>query len=195
MKDHHLLPIFRSDTQFRILGELFTAPREATFSVGEMTSRAGVSQASASRELDRLEQAGLVLSERRGNQRLVRANERSPVADDLRSLLTKLYGAPARIRSALASLDGIAEAYLFGSYARRLTGEPGTVPNDIDLLVLGDVAIDDVWTVAAELSRELRIEVNPVVRSSTEWEDDRSGFATDVKSQPVIDVTPWGQER
>lgn len=158
--------------------------------MGELTSRAGVSQASASRELDRLEQAGLVVSQRRGNQRLVRADERSPVANDLRSLMIKLYGAPARIREALASLTGIAEAYVFGSYARRLTGAPGVLPNDIDLLVLGDLRIDEVWTIAADLSRELGIEVNPVIRSPEEWRRDRSGFATEVRSQPLIDVTP-----
>jgi hypothetical protein len=79
---------------------------------------------------------------------------------------------------------------IFGSWAARWQGTPGPVPGDIDVLVIGEVEHDAVWTVAAELTRGLGIEVNPTIRTPAEWEDDPTGFAQRVKEGPQVDVTP-----
>lgn len=184
-----LLPIFRSETQFRLLGELFTRPGlEAT--VGEIAQWIEAPQPSVSREIARLEAAGLLRTRKEGNRRLVTAEDSSPVAADLRSMLAKLYGPVAEIRSAVRQLSGVQEARIFGSFARRWLGEPGPVPNDVDLLIVGDVGIDAVWSLAADLSRRLGIEINPVVRTPGEWEQDETGFAATVRTSPRIDVGP-----
>jgi ABC-type sulfate transport system substrate-binding protein len=47
--------------------------------------------------------------------------------------------------------------------------------------VVGDVDHDTVWTAAADLTRELGIEVNPTIRTAAEWEEDATGFAQQVK--------------
>lgn len=88
-------PLFRTDAQFRVLGELYTNPGlEAT--VGALAGRLGV----------------------------------------------PLYGPPARIRAALATIPGVQRAAIFGSWAERWQGTPGSVPGDIDVLVVGDVDHD-----------------------------------------------------
>lgn len=183
------IPLFRSEAQFRLLGELFTNPRlEVT--IGDLATRTGVPQATVSREIGRLAESGLVRRRREGNRTLVSANMDTIVADDLRSLLAKLYGPVAAIRRALERTPGVEEAFIFGSWAARWRGEPGPPPNDLDLLVIGEVSGDDVWSEAATLSRSLGVDVNPIIRSREEWDADDTVFAAQVRDGPKVDVTP-----
>lgn len=182
-------PLFRTDAQFCVLGELYTNPGlEVT--VGVLAGRLGVPQATVSREVARLAAAGLVHTRREGNRTLVTAALEASIGPELQSMLGKLYGPPARIRAALAAVPGVQRAAIFGSWAERWQGTPGSVPGDIDVLVIGDVDHDAVWTVAAALTRELGIEVNPAIRTAAEWEHDPTGFAQQVKQGPQVDVTP-----
>lgn len=182
-----MLPIFRSEAQFRVLGELFTNPG-SELTIGELAQRIDVPHPSVSREVSRLAAAGLVQVRPQGNRTLVRANRDASVGDDLASLLAKLYGPVAALRAALAELDGIHEAYIFGSFAERWHGRTGPAPNDIDLLVIGDVEVDAVWSVAAAVSRQLGIEVNPVIRAPHDWAAERTGFSDRVRQGPQVPV-------
>ena len=187
-----MLPIFRSEAQFRILGELFTYPG-VELTIGQLAERIDVPHPSVSREVSRLAEAGLLRTRAQGNRTLVSADRDAAVADDLASLLTKLYGPVATIRAALGDLDGVHEASIFGSFAERWHGTPGPAPNDVDLLVVGEVEVDAVWSVAAEVSRQLGIEVNPVVRTPQEWENERTGFADAVKQGARITIVTDGE--
>lgn len=188
-----MLPIFRSEAQFRILGELFTGPG-AELTIGELAERIDVPHPSVSREVSRLASAGLLRTRPQGNRTLVSADRDATVADDLASLLMKVYGPVATIRSALGRLAGVREVSIFGSFAKRWQGSPGPVPNDVDVLVVGDVEVDVVWTAAAEASRHLGIEVNPVIRTAQECEEEHTGFAAAVKQGPRIVLVPAGAE-
>jgi DNA-binding transcriptional ArsR family regulator len=183
------VPIFRSDAQFRLLGELFTNPGVET-TIGELAERTTVAQPTVSRQVTHLSEHGLVHCRHEGNRTLVSANLDSPLADDLRSLLTKLYGPIAAIRETLAEVPGVEEAFIFGTWAARWHGRSGPPPNDVDLMVIGEVAYDDVWAEAAALSERLGIDVNPVMRTRDEWEGDATSFVRGVKSAPQVDVTP-----
>lgn len=182
-------PLFRTDTQFRVLGELFTNPGSEV-TVGVLAERVGAPQATVSREISRLAEGGLVRTRREGNRTLVAAATEASIATELQSLLGKLYGPPARIRESLAAVPGVQRAMIFGSWAARWQGIAGPVPRDIDVLVIGDVDLDAVWTAAAELTRELGIEINPTIRTPTEWQEDPTAFAQEVKDGPQVDVTP-----
>lgn len=183
------LPLFRSDAQFRILGELFIAPG-TEYTIGELAARTGVPQPTVSREVARLTDARLLARRSEGNRTLVSANPEALIGNELRSMMRKLYGPVQRLRERLAALDGVDRAVIFGSFARRWSGEPGPLPRDVDLLVIGDVAPDAIWGMAAQLSRDLGIEINPVLRTAQEWADDKTGFAENVRNEPQIDVSP-----
>lgn len=184
-----LSPIFRSDTQFRLLGELFLQP-DREWTLTELARRIDSSASAVSREVDRLAQLGIVTAVPRGNLRLVRARMQSPVAEDLRRLLLKSYGPAHVIAKLLSELPGVEEARIFGSWAARAAGESGSVPNDIDLLVIGAVEPMRVYEVARVATRRLELEVNPVVRTRREWEDDQTEFARVVREGATVDVTP-----
>lgn len=124
----------------------------------------------------------------------MRANLDTSISSDLRSLLSKVYGPLAAIREALAPVSGIHEAFIFGSWAARWHREPGPVPNDVDLMVVGDASPAVVWDAVAKLSSRLGIAVNPVIRTQVEWADDPTGFAATVRQRPTIDVTPEARD-
>ena len=134
------------------------------------------------------DEAGLVQTRRQGNRTLVSANPHTPVFSDLRSLLAKVYGAPAVLREEFASLP--ARVVVFGSWAARWHGESGPSPNDIDVLVIGDVDPTDAWDAAVRASRRLGLEVNVVVRTADEWEADDSGFARELRRRPTLELRP-----
>jgi DNA-binding transcriptional ArsR family regulator len=184
-----LLPIFRSEAQFRLLGELFLDP-DREWSLTELAERVDALPSSISREVDRLERAGLLTSRRQGNVRLVSAQMDSTVADDLRRLLSKTYGPAPILREALAQVAGVSWAVIFGSWAARAAGEPGLPPNDIDVLVVGEVDPLEVYDVVREAAKKVGLDITPIVRTPEEWETDSTQFAETVRNGPQIDVTP-----
>lgn len=107
-------------------------------------------------ELNRLEQAGILVSERIGRVRRYRVNDRSPIATEIRSLVRKTIGVEARLQDALSQVPGLEEAFLYGSYARgdeRMT-------SDLDLLVIGSVDHEVLTERLDEAERDLGRDVN-----------------------------------
>lgn len=182
-----LLPLFRSEHQLRLLGELFVRDTEAR-SIAELSTATGIPQATVSREVARLEDAGIVRSSQRGRLRLVEADDRAPWYWELRALLLTTVGPAAVVADVLAGVEGIERAYLFGSWAARHLGIPGVPPNDLDLLVVGSPDLDELYAACRQAERELRLDVNPVVRTPAEWDDEEDDFLRNVRSGPLVPV-------
>ena len=70
-------------TQQRVLGILYGKPSQS-FYLNEIVRLAETGKGSVKRELDKLENAGLVLASRRGNQRHFQANSDNPVFTELK---------------------------------------------------------------------------------------------------------------
>lgn len=183
-----LLPIFRSDAQAKILAALFLTPEDG-LPLGDVADRAGVAAATAHREVERLEGAGIVTSERRGRTRLVRPDPRSPYHPELRSLVRKAFG-PVRILSeALSVVEGVGDAYVFGSWARRYRGEAGPPPRDVDVLVIGDPDPDHVYEACRTAEDRIGLVVNATILSLREWESGESGFLRGIRREPMIPLS------
>src|SRR5579863_9687354 len=89
-----LLPILRSQQQGEILALLLGDP-DLELSLTEIAARTGAPHASVHREIERAERAGLVVTRKVGNTRLVRANTASPYYTGLAEVLTRAFGVPA----------------------------------------------------------------------------------------------------
>ena len=172
----HLLPIFRSSGQATLLTELFTLPEGEGLTLAALGRAARLAPSRVHREVESLESAGLVRSERVGAARLVRPNVESPYYPELRSLLLKAFGPAALLEPLLSEVPGVEEAFLFGSWASRYLGQPGPAPGDIDLLVVGDVEPGDVYRACRRAEGALGRSVNATILSRQEWTDRRSGF-------------------
>jgi predicted nucleotidyltransferase len=180
-----LAPIFRSDTQLQILGATFLEP-ERHFAIPELVERSGRPQPTVAREVDRLAEAGLLQSELRSGRRSVWANTTSPIFDELHSILLKTIGPKAVIEQLLRGVDGVDQALIYGSWARRYHGEPGPLPQDIDLMVIGRADVTAVRSRADAASHRLGRDVNVTVLTTGEWERGETGFLTQLKTQPLV---------
>jgi predicted nucleotidyltransferase len=58
------------------------------------------------------------------------------------------FGPEVVIGAEFAGISGIRAAYIFGSLAARYEGAAGPRPNDVDVLVVGEVNRDDVYDAA-----------------------------------------------
>jgi predicted nucleotidyltransferase len=181
------LPIFRSRLQGELLAQVLTRPAGEQ-SLTELAARVGGSVASVQREAERLEQAAIFVSRRVGRSRLVSANTRSPVYEPLARLVLISFGPALVVGEELAGVEGITEAYLFGSWAARYQGISGQAPADLDVLVVGSPDRDAVHDAVLRAERRLGMPVNATVRSQHAWEEEAEGFIRTVKAGPLVAV-------
>ncbi len=188
------LPLFRSEGQARLLTHIYLGYGRPDAPLAEVARDLGLDPGGVAREATRLEQAGLISSTRVGRQRHVRANTDSPYYEPLRDLLARAYGPPRLIGCALAELNGIERALIYGSWAARFHGQPGPPPNDIDVLVVGDPQRRALASIARELSQQLGLEMEPHVASPSDYERGASGFLRTVKQGLLVelDLEPCG---
>jgi DNA-binding transcriptional ArsR family regulator len=181
-----LLPIFRSQQQAELLALLLGDP-ELELSLTDLAERTGIPHPSVYREVERAETAGLVTSRRIGRTRLVRANADSPYYEGLADVLTRAFGVPAVLADAVRRIEGIDEAYIFGSWAARHAGERGVRPvGDIDLLVLGTPDRDALYDAVHVAERRLGREVQVTVRDAGWLEQGSGSFHDTVMSRPML---------
>jgi DNA-binding transcriptional ArsR family regulator len=181
-----LLPILRSQQQGEILALLLGDP-DLELSLTAIAARTGAPHASVHREIERAEQAGLVVSRKLGNTRLVRANTASPYYAGLAEVLTRAFGVPAVLAEALQPVGGIAAAYIYGSWAARHEGQTGQRPvGDIDVLILGEPDRDQLYAALSDAEERLGRPVQATIRDP-DWLDTGSGaFHDTVTSRPLL---------
>lgn len=152
-----LVPIFRSDTQARVLAQVFWG----TPSSGrELARRLDLPQPTVARELARLERAGVVRTETVGRAKIVRPAD-TPITPALRQLVAWAAGVPLLVRRILADVPGVDEAFIFGSWAARYHGESGPPPGDIDIAVVSD-------TLSRFALAEQRVEIEAAIGANVD---------------------------
>lgn len=180
-----LTTLLGSKLRARVLGWLFSHSDERYY-VRQLTALLGEDSTNVSRELARLEQAGIVISTKEGKQKYYQVNRQSPIFDELRGLIIKTVGISQQLVTALEVLeDRIRIAFIYGSFAR---GEE-TSSSDIDLLVIGELGLRDVVRALSGLQRTLGREINPTVYSPGEYRmklDAGQHFLTALQEEPKI---------
>jgi DNA-binding transcriptional ArsR family regulator len=192
-----LLPILRSQVAGDLLALLYLHP-DAEYSLTEVANAIHASLNAVHHEATRLAEAGLISARKRGNLRLIRAVTDSLLSRPLTDLLAVTYGPLPVITELLASIHGVAEAYIYGSWAARYRGEPGPVPVDVDVLVIGTAALDDLDDAAEQAQRTLHRPVNMRRIRPETWADADSAdpFLQSVRSRPLVNVgTSAGDDR
>jgi hypothetical protein len=187
-----LLPLLRSRLQGELLAVLYLHP-QTEYSLSELARTLDSSPRMIHYEATRLLGGGFILDRRIGNVRLLRANDTSPMFRPLSELLALTFGPLPVLSELLADVDGITEAYIYGSWAARYLGEPGAVPADVDVLVVGDANRSELDDCAQRAEVVLRRPVNIRRISQASWDESppTNGFLTSVKTRPLV---PLGVE-
>jgi len=182
-----LAPFLRSSTQARLLAELLLHPQDSR-SVTELARILAAPQSVVSAEVTRLVEAGVLADERIGRTRLVRANQEYRLYDPLTEILAATFGPEPVLTRLLAPVRDIEAAYLYGSWAARAQGVRGREPGDVDVLVIGTPAREDLNAVTADAERALGIEVQITRFSAKAWQQATEPFIKTVQSSPHIQL-------
>lgn len=180
-----LLPILRSHTQGRILAAILLHP-EREVMTSDLARELGIPLSTASAEVGRLVEAGILTSRRVGRSVLLRANDRSRLVPALTQLLAMTYGPRDAVAAEFAGMGDA--VVIFGSWAAREQGLPGKEPGDVDVLVLGKVSRPEVYAAAARVESRVGFPVNPVVRPLTAWHSGDDPLVDEIRSKPHVVV-------
>jgi len=153
----------RSKTRRRLLAYYFTNP-EARRHLRDLAERLDVDPANLSKELRRLEEDGLFRSEVSGRQKYYRLERSYPLFAEVRGIISKTVGAVPLIAQTLKRIEGIEEAFLFGSFAR----DQQDAASDIDVLVVGQPRSQALAESLRTLERKLGREINVTVLTRRE---------------------------
>lgn len=130
----------------------------------ELIETLGRGRGSVQRELEALEEVGILTSHRLHGRRFFRANRESPIFDELRGIVVKTAGVTVLLAEALQALAGIECAFVYGSVAKGKE----VAASDIDVAVVGDVSFGDVVAALREPELVLSREINPTVYTPSE---------------------------
>ncbi|MCB5197321.1 nucleotidyltransferase domain-containing protein [Deefgea salmonis] len=177
-----------SKTQQRVLAVLFGQPQRS-FYANEIIALAGGGSGAVQRELAKLADAGLIKSQRIGNQKHYQANADAPIYAELRSIVVKTFGLADVIRVALVDIwPQIELALVYGSVAK---GNEHAA-SDIDLMVVGE-QISHAQLLAALLPAQQTLgrPINPTLYTAAEFAQrvmEGRSFIRRVLEQPKIFV-------
>jgi predicted nucleotidyltransferase len=159
----------RSKARQRLLAYYFTNPT-VRHHLRDLAQRLSIDPSNLSKELERLEREGLFRSEVSGRQKYFQLNREYPLLKEVRSIIAKTIGAAPLIAQALKKIEGLEEAYLYGSFARNQQD----TASDIDVLVIGAPRSEGLAETVAKLERQLGREVNYTVLTRKEFASRRA---------------------
>lgn len=132
----------------------------------QIARHARASAGAVQRELEGLAQLGLIDRQTVGRQVFCKANRQHPVFRELQALVAKTVGVFQLLASALEPLEArITSAFVYGSMAR---GEE-KAGSDVDLMVVGDLTLDEVLGALKPVEAEIGREINPTLYTPKEF--------------------------
>jgi predicted nucleotidyltransferase len=151
--------------QERILGLMLLRPQSEWYR-SELARELGVTPSSLQRPLAGLVEAGIVTARPDGNRLYYSADLSQPFLPELKSLLAKTSGIAGILRDAFArAAPKVRFAFVYGSVAAGTEN----ATSDIDLLIVGDVGLNDLALPLRKATEKLGREVNPTVFSECEF--------------------------
>jgi predicted nucleotidyltransferase len=158
-----------SKARQRLLVYYFTNPT-ARHHLRDLAERLSINPSNLSKELRRLERDGLFRSEVNGRQKYFQLDRKYPLFNEVRKIVAKTIGAAPLIAQTLKKIEGIHEAYLYGSFAINQQD----AASDIDLLLIGAPREEALAQVIRKLEQQLGREISYTVLTPKEFESRRA---------------------
>ncbi len=179
-----VIEITRSKLRRELLRLYFTNP-ENEYYLRELERLLGFSAANIRRELLKLEKTGLFKTRGEANLIYYSLNKDYPLYNELKNIVFKTIGVEGALREIMNTVRGVEVALIYGSFA---AGEE-TGMSDIDLLIVGQPAEEELMTKIDELEEKLKREINYTIYSRTEYNDRRKKkdtFVQNILARPKI---------
>ena len=176
--------IAKSKLREELLALYFTNPNKKYY-LRELERILNFSVGNIRRELLKLESAGLFLSENKGNLVYYYLNQSYTLFDELKSIIFKISGAPKTLHNILEKINGISQAFIYGSFAKGEEKED----SDIDLLIIGKVDEDKLIEGIDNVEKKLQREVNYAIYEKEDFNKKKEGgnpFILDILKKKKI---------
>ena len=178
-----------------VLSVLLARPESRLYQ-RQIAQLAGLRLLQAQRALRALADLGVLLTHHEGNRVYYSPDPSCPILPELTAMVLKTAGLADVLQEALAGVEGIALAFIFGSMAK------GTFDSrsDVDVLVVGDGSFADISAALLPAQERLGREITPTVYSPEEFQQrvaEKHHFLARVLSEPKIMLvgTPDDVER
>ncbi len=146
----------RSKIVVKVLGYFLLNPKKRCY-INELAKELELDPGNLFRKLKELEKEGILVSEKRGNQRHFGLNKDYHLLKELKHYYNAKHGIVNLIRGKLEKIKGVKEAYIFGSYAKNSLWEE----SDIDVLIVGNhpslEAKREILPLQKDIGREISI--------------------------------------
>lgn len=119
------------------------------------------------RELERLEKAGILKNEARGNRLYYWPRSEYPFFGDILAMVSKLTGLGAEIVGSKSKIGKVNYVMFSGRFVRR---RPRKREDDVDILVVGDIVLPELAALIRKEESQRGKEINYTVMSREEFE-------------------------
>jgi hypothetical protein len=162
--------LITSKTRIKLLLKFFLNSSSRAY-LRNLESEFGESTNAIRQELNKLETAGLLKTELKGNKKVFRANTGHPLFQDIHNILMKTIGFDQIIDRVLTKLGNVQEAYVTGDFARGIDAPI------IDLILVGPEINQEYLVKLANKTQELiKRKIRYVIFNPSEFETYRKNL-------------------
>ena len=169
------------------LFDYYFANKHSRHYVNELARMLELDPGNLDRKLKELEKEGLFISEKTGNLKYFKLNKNYPLLGEIEKWHNLKYGLEKKLEKSLRKLDGLKEAYIFGSYAKGNFGPE----SDIDILLVGSHSSLLAKKLIAKIEDETKRELNVVDMSARELKKrkkDKDDFVKNIFSGKTVKI-------
>ena len=155
-----------SKTTKKILSYFFLH-EEASLYFNEMVRRLGEDKRNLAKKIKEFESMGLLSVEIRGNLKIYSVNKKFPLYKEYKKIVLKTAGIDKELKEALLKVQGVKEAFIFGSYVKKKMDRL----SDIDVMVIGEQNTIDLHKALSQVQKSIDREINVTSMSPKEFRD------------------------
>lgn len=149
-----------------VLGYLFLH-ENAELYVNEMARKFSLDDGNLSRKLKQLAREGILKCRDSANSCFYSLNREYPLLKEYKGIVLKTIGVEQKLRDVLSDVQGIEQAFIFGSYAKGSMD----AASDIDLLVVGKHDTLVLQKAVVVIQKEMDREINVISMGSKEYQE------------------------
>ena len=165
--------------------EIFFNQTDKAFYLRELARLLGKQPGVFQRDINKLAEENILTSYYQANSRYFKLNKKHPLFTELKSIFFKTIGIEGTLKKELKDIQGIKEAYIYGSFAQ---GKERAV-SDIDILIIGSVEENKLIDRISRLENKFGREINYVLMTEKEYGKkikERNSFLENIVSKKRI---------
>lgn len=162
--------LISSKTRIKLLMRLFLNPGNSAHLRG-LAEDFGESTNAVRLELNRFEEAGMVVSQTSGNKKLYKANNNHPLFPDINNILLKYIGIDKVIDIVIHRIGDLEQVYMTGDYAM------GKDSGIIDLIFVGTLDKQYLLNLVEKAEKLVSKKIRYITYTAAEWQEQEEDHA------------------